>query len=121
PEPRGSKRGRGRILVVGGAPTTPGAAMLAGIAALRVGAGVLSMGVAASVATAVAVAVPESAVDALPEDEEGIMATEAAERLGPRLQEYEAVLIGPGLDDPDRTRELLDAVLPRIGGDSQVV
>ena len=30
PDPGGSKRGRGRVLVVGGAAKTPGAAMLAG-------------------------------------------------------------------------------------------
>jgi ADP-dependent NAD(P)H-hydrate dehydratase len=121
PAPGDSKRGRGRVLVVGGARSTPGAAMLAAVAALRVGAGVLSMGVAASVAAAVAVAVPESSVQSLPEDEDGVIAADAAERLAPRLAEYEAVLVGPGLDDPERTRDLLDAVLPRVGTDTRVV
>ena len=39
PEAGNSKYDRGRILVVGGAAQTPGAVQLAGLAALRVGAG----------------------------------------------------------------------------------
>jgi len=65
PEPDGSKRSRGDIVVIGGARGTPGAAQLAGLSALRVGAGRLTLAVGASIATAVAVAVPESGVLAL--------------------------------------------------------
>src|SRR5690242_4781465 len=42
----GSKHDRGRVIVVGGARRTPGAVQLAGVAALRVGAGHLTLGVA---------------------------------------------------------------------------
>ena len=52
------------VLVLGGSPTTPGAAMLAGFAALRVGAGVLGLAVAAPVAPAVAAAVARGVSDA---------------------------------------------------------
>src|SRR5215218_7630336 len=62
PMPGGDKSSRGRVLVIGGARTTPGAAMLAGLAALRVGAGVLTLAVAESVAGPVAAAIPEAAV-----------------------------------------------------------
>jgi NAD(P)H-hydrate repair Nnr-like enzyme with NAD(P)H-hydrate dehydratase domain len=65
------KKSRGDVWVVGGARGTPGAAMLAGVAALRVGAGRLTLSVAESVATAVAVAVPESGVAPLPEPRAG--------------------------------------------------
>ena len=46
PEAGSSKYGRGQVIVVGGAASTPGAVQLAGLAALRVGAGHLSLAVA---------------------------------------------------------------------------
>src|SRR4051812_42857099 len=121
PSPADGKRGRGQLLVVGGARSTPGAAMLAGVAGLRVGAGVLALGVCASVATAVAVSVPESSVLTLPEDENGAMTAAAVDVLAPRLPKYSAVLVGPGLDDPDRTRELLEALVAVTGYEGEVV
>ena len=54
------KHGRGTVLVVGGSGRTPGAVILAGRAALRIGAGRLQLVTSADVAAAVAVAVPES-------------------------------------------------------------
>src|SRR5947209_4986979 len=66
-----SKYQRGRVLVVGGAAKTPGAAQLAGLAALRVGAGHLTMAVAESAAVPLAVATPEAGVTGLPQDEGG--------------------------------------------------
>src|SRR4029079_2054031 len=65
------KKSRGDVWVVGGARGTPGAAMLAGMAALRVGAGRLTLAVAESVATAVAVAIPECGIHPLPETSGG--------------------------------------------------
>ena len=62
PRAEGSKHSRGHVLVVGGAASTPGAAMLAGLAALRVGAGVLALAVDDAIAAPVAVAVPEARV-----------------------------------------------------------
>ena len=63
PAPSGSgKSSRGDVWVIGGARGTPGAAMLAGTAALRVGAGRLTLAVAESVAVAVAVAIPECGI-----------------------------------------------------------
>src|SRR4051812_50128644 len=52
PPPGDDKHDRGSVLVVGGAAQTPGAAMLAGLAALRAGAGKLQLAVAAPVAGA---------------------------------------------------------------------
>jgi ADP-dependent NAD(P)H-hydrate dehydratase len=121
PAPGDDKRGRGQLLVVGGARSTPGAAMLAGVAGLRVGAGVLALGVAASVAPSVAVAVPESSVLTLPEDENGAVVAAAADALAPRLPDYSAVLVGPGLDDADRTRELLEALVAGPDYNGEVV
>src|SRR5436305_12260155 len=67
PVPDGGKHARGTVLVVGGAPATTGAVLLAGVAALRAGAGVLRLAVAESRAAALGVAVPEAAVYGLPQ------------------------------------------------------
>lgn len=62
PDDSTHKGRRGRVLVVAGASHTPGAALLAGVAALRAGAGVLQIATAESVARQLAVAVPEARV-----------------------------------------------------------
>ena len=114
-EPADSKYGRGQVLVVGGARSSPGAAMLAGVAALRVGAGRLTLAVARSVAVAAGVAIPEAGVLGLPETEAGSVDGTGTEVLDAELEAADAVVVGPGLDDPARTVELLRALSPRLG------
>jgi ADP-dependent NAD(P)H-hydrate dehydratase len=121
PAPGSSKGSRGRVLIIGGARRTPGAAQLAGRAALRVGAGVLTFAVAASVAVPVAVAVPEAGAVGLPEDDAGSVTGEGLDILTSDLERADAVLIGPGLDDPDHAVTLLRNLLPRIPADVPVV
>lgn len=106
PDPGDSKKSRGRVMVVGGSTRSPGAVALAGEAALRVGAGRLGMVTPAPIQLAVAMAVPESASFALPE--------RASDPIGEpargELASADSVLIGPGFDDPDETRETIRAV-----------
>jgi len=89
--------------------------MLAGVAALRVGAGRLTLAVARSVAVASAVAIPEAGVLELPETEAGSVDGTGTEVLDAELEAADAVVVGPGLDDPARTVELLRALSPRLG------
>jgi ADP-dependent NAD(P)H-hydrate dehydratase len=125
PHPRGDKASRGRLLVVGGSRSTPGAAMLAGLAALRVGAGVLTLAVASSVAGAVAVAVPEAGVVGLPEDLPDCDGEPRSDPLRSALERplssADAVLVGPGLDDVDVAGKLVTAVTSMVGGDVPIV
>jgi ADP-dependent NAD(P)H-hydrate dehydratase len=121
PATEASKYGRGQVLVVGGARGTPGAAMLAAIASLRAGAGRLSLAVAESVAVAVAVAIPESGVVGLPETRSGSVRGDGAQRLAESVASSDAVLVGPGLDDPDETAALLRGLAPHVADDARVV
>ncbi|HEU5269019.1 MAG TPA: NAD(P)H-hydrate dehydratase [Jatrophihabitans sp.] len=114
PEPQGSKRSRGQVLVAGGGRTTPGAAVLAGLAALRVGAGVLTLAVAESVAAAVGAAVPEAGVLWLPENDQRVLDGGAVPALADRLAKSDVLLVGPGLDDPDGARSLLQRLAPEL-------
>ncbi|MFL5007436.1 MAG: NAD(P)H-hydrate dehydratase, partial [Microvirga sp.] len=67
------KDDRGRVLVIAGSPEVPGAALLAGVAALRAGAGKLQIATASSIAPHLGLAVPEALVVALPESPAGGM------------------------------------------------
>jgi ADP-dependent NAD(P)H-hydrate dehydratase len=121
PEAGESKYGRGQVLVIGGALRSPGAAMLSGVAALRVGAGRLTLAVAASVSTAVAVAVPESGIVPLDETADGRVSGSGVAAAESDLSRADAVLVGPGLDDPDELERMLSALVPLIGSDCIVV
>ncbi|MCU1573274.1 MAG: NAD(P)H-hydrate dehydratase [Micrococcaceae bacterium] len=116
-----SKEDRGTVLVIGGARRTPGAAMLTGLAALRVGAGRLTMAVAESAAVAVAVAIPESGVVGLPETEAGAVRGSGASRLAADLDAADVVVIGPGLDDAEEAAALLEGIAPLLNPEATVV
>ncbi|WP_200913011.1 ADP-dependent NAD(P)H-hydrate dehydratase [Arthrobacter sp. Leaf69] len=106
------KDDRGSVLVIGGARMTPGAALLSGVAALRSGAGRLTLAVAESVAVHLAVALPEAGVLRLPETASGtVKGSSAAAVLAAPVEAADAVLIGPGLDDKDEATALLRGLL----------
>lgn len=105
------KEDRGSVLVIGGARKTPGAALLAGLAALRAGAGRLTLGVAESAAIQLAVALPESGVVGLAETAAGSVRGDGVGALAETLQKAAAVLVGPGLDNEEEAARLLRDLL----------
>jgi hydroxyethylthiazole kinase-like uncharacterized protein yjeF len=111
PDADGGKDSRGAVLVLGGAADTPGAVLLAGLAALRVGAGKLTIATVTSTATALAVAVPEAAVHALPATDGGALGAEAGKAAAELVAIADAIVIGPGMRDPDDSREFVSPVL----------
>lgn len=114
PSPDGGKEGRGRVLVVGGSRSTPGAVLLAGEAALRCGAGKLQIATARSAAPGVAIAVPESKTVGLPEDNAGELTAAGADVIVELAEACDAVVLGPGICDKDAATALLTEVVPRI-------
>lgn len=114
PEPGKDKEARGRVLVVGGTASTPGAVLLAGEAVLRAGAGKLQIATAEPVAAALAVAVPEALVAPLPTDADGNIDAAAAEQVLSLAEGCDAVLVGPGFSDVDATIAFLARVLPEL-------
>ncbi|WP_433384877.1 NAD(P)H-hydrate dehydratase [Micromonospora sp. KLBMP9576] len=115
PVPTGGKEARGTVLVVGGSRFTPGAVLLAGVAALRAGAGVLQLAAAESTAAALSIQVPEALVVGLPETADGAIAGRPGELLGDLVAEADVVAVGPGLKDIDETDRLLRLVLDTAG------
>jgi ADP-dependent NAD(P)H-hydrate dehydratase len=115
PSPGGDKNEKGRLLIIGGSRQTPGAVLLAAEAALRVGAGKVQVATTASTAPQLGVALPECFLVGLPEDDDGELAASAADRLLELAEQADTVLAGPGIGTPDAARELLEAVVPRLG------
>ncbi|WIB13621.1 NAD(P)H-hydrate dehydratase [Curtobacterium sp. MCPF17_052] len=95
--------------------------MLSATAALRVGGGRLTLAVAGSVAPHVAVALPESGVQPLAEDEGGHVAVGAIQSLTDDLAAADAVLVGPGLDEPEGSRDLVAGLAAAVGDETVVV
>jgi ADP-dependent NAD(P)H-hydrate dehydratase len=121
PVPGGGKDSRGTVLVVGGSRFTPGAVLLAGVAALRAGAGVLQLAVAESTAAVLSIHVPEAMVVGLPETDGGSVAGVPPDRVLDLAEGARVILVGPGLDDVDRTGELLRHLLAAAGPQTAVV
>jgi hydroxyethylthiazole kinase-like uncharacterized protein yjeF len=115
-----SKEDRGRILVVGGSRSVPGGVLLAGEAALRVGAGKLQLATAASVATALAIAVPEALVIGLDEEDDGSLRADAGKVLADRATAVQALVIGVGMSEPEPVREIV-RTLVEVEGPSAIV
>ena len=114
PDPRGSKDAKGRLVVIGGSVSTPGAVLLAAEAAMRVGAGKVQVATTAGTAVALAVALPEAFVLGLDEDDGGDIARVAAGRLVELCDGADAVLLGPGIGAPEAASALLGAVVPHL-------
>lgn len=104
PDP-GSKKARGQVVVVGGSPRSPGAVLLSAEAALRVGAGRVGLAVPPEIAPGLGTAMPEAGVYAWGGDADSL-----DDGLRSALEAADAVLLGPGFDDPDATRVALLAV-----------
>ncbi|MFI7599801.1 NAD(P)H-hydrate dehydratase [Actinoplanes sp. NPDC049681] len=121
PDPQGDKESRGTVLVVGGSRFTPGGVLLAGVAALRAGAGRLQLAVTGSTATALSIAVPEAKVVGLPETDGGSVSGDVPGHLLELAAGADVLAIGPGLDDVEETGRLLHRLLDAAGKDAAVV
>ena len=121
PPGEGDKEVRGHVLVLGGSREMPGAVILAATAALRAGAGKLTIATGASVAQLVALAIPEARVIGLRETAEGGFTRDTVAALNPLADRVSAILIGPGMQDEAATAALVRALLPRLDGTSVVL
>jgi len=97
---------------VGGSVETPGAALLAAIAALRAGAGKLTIAVPAAVAQGLALAVPEARVIGLPLSSGGGFLARGSDRLVALADAVDAVVLGPGMMNAQGTIGFVRGLLP---------
>jgi NAD(P)H-hydrate epimerase len=108
PRARDSHKGDfGRALLVGGSQGMAGAIAMAGMAALRSGAGLVKLATASACQPTVAGFEPSTMTVALPCDADGRIAREALPILKEFGKEATAVAIGPGLGRSDALVEVV--------------
>ena len=122
PDEGGDKEDRGQVLVVGGSAQVAGAVLLAGVAALRAGAGKLQLATVASSAAALGMAVPEALVVALPQSRAGeIVGARAALRLVEHARRTSALLVGPGMSSDRAAHALLAPLVRRMTDEATLI
>lgn len=105
----------GKLLLLCGSKGFTGAAALAAMGALRSGAGLVYLGVPASIYAIEAVKLTEPIVFPLA-DREGMYAAEAIEQLQDLNCKYDAVLVGPGMGQSEGTFTLSKYILENFAG-----
>ena len=109
-DPFGHKGSFGKVLLLCGSRGFTGAAYLAAMGALRVGAGLVYLGVPEGIYAIEAVKLNEPVVFPLP-DKEGKLSAEAIPQILNRLPAMDAILIGCGLGISEGTLAVVKAVL----------
>jgi len=103
----------GTAFVVAGSASYTGAALLAGAAAYRIGAGLVTLAVPAPLHAALAGRLPEATWVLLPHVN-GFISEDASDDVLQNLARATAFLIGPGLGDKPSTRTFIENILPSI-------
>ncbi len=100
----------GTACIAAGSLNYTGAALLAGRAAGRIGAGLVTLAVPAPLHVALASHLPEATWLLLPH-EMGVLSADAADVLAKNLECVTALLVGPGLGLEETTREFIEKLL----------
>ena len=114
PVAEGDKNAHGRLLVIAGTRDIPGPAIITSTAALRAGAGKLTIATVSSVAPQLGMAIPEAMIIAMTQGRDGSFARSSIERLAELAAESDAVVAGPGMS-PTKVATALAARLCDAG------
>ncbi|MDE3196417.1 MAG: NAD(P)H-hydrate dehydratase [Acidobacteriota bacterium] len=108
PRARDANKGRyGHVLVVAGSRGKSGAAAMAGLAALRVGAGLVTVACPESALSAIAAHSPEIMTEPLAETSSGAIARKALDRIHELAAARTLVAIGPGIGTDAETKSVV--------------
>jgi NAD(P)H-hydrate epimerase len=105
----------GHLLVVAGSLGKTGAGVLASLAALRSGAGLVSYALPHSLNTAMEAKLTEVMTIALPEAEEGVLGADAAKRILEWSEGKDALILGPGIGTHPETVRCVHDILRQVG------
>jgi NAD(P)H-hydrate epimerase len=113
-ERNGHKGTYGHVLILAGSRGKTGAAVLAGKAAYRAGAGLVTVATPAGCVPVIARSMAELMTEPLPETGVGTIGREALPRILDILRGKDALVLGPGLSVNPETTELVRTLLPRV-------
>jgi NAD(P)H-hydrate epimerase len=112
PRAAGAHKGDfGHVLVVGGSRGKTGAAAMAGMAALRAGAGLVTVASAGSAVPVIASHAPELMTEALAETASGSIGAGAGTRLAELMDGKDMIALGPGLGQDSETVALVERLV----------
>lgn len=115
PRPAESNKGSyGHVLVVGGSLGKAGSVAMAGMSALRAGAGLATVATPKSVLGTVAGFHPELMTEPLPETNAGTIATNALDRIEELAKGKSVLAIGPGISREPQTSELVRNLVAKL-------
>jgi ADP-dependent NAD(P)H-hydrate dehydratase len=109
-EGESDKESRGRVLVIGGGREMPGAPLLTGLAAYRVGAGKVQLAAAPALVVAMGIAFLEARVIPVAANEGEEPGPGAARDLEEQLKRCDAIAVGPGMLDEASAADLMVAL-----------
>jgi len=104
----------GHLLMLSGSMGKTGAAAMAGKAALKMGAGLVTAGVPKSCLPIVARSMMELMTEPLPETDKGTLSVEALPEILRLLEEKDALMLGPGISTHEATKKLVLSLLPEL-------
>lgn len=97
----------GRIFVLAGSRGMSGACYLASMAALRSGAGLVTVGVPESLVLPLSRKMTEAMMKELPETKEGTLSSKAYQRIQTFLKTQDVLAVGPGLSRNSETQAVI--------------
>jgi len=115
-DPEGHKGTFGHLLVVGGSPGKTGAPAMAATAAARMGAGLVTVGVPATLNPILETKLTEEMTEPLPENMPGYLGMESADRILALAEGKQCIVLGPGLSTREGIPELVKTILARYEG-----
>jgi NAD(P)H-hydrate epimerase len=119
--PRDAHKGSfGTAYIIAGSVNYTGAALLAGMAAYRVGAGLVTMAIPSLLHTALSGQFPEATWILLPHEMGGIAAN-AAQIVIDSISRATAVLFGPGFGLDDKTRDFISRLIGSGGSPNNAI
>jgi len=110
-QPASHKGAFGHLLIVAGGLGKTGAAVLAGTAALRTGAGLVTVATPEPALPIVAAGRPELMTEPLPVDADGGLAAAAIGRVLALAEGKDAVALGPGIGQAESTRRFVREIV----------
>lgn len=112
--PQMHKGEAGRVFLLAGSVGMSGAAALCAMGALRVGAGLVTLGIPKSLHDPMVEKLTEAMLKVLPETKEGSLGLQGFPEIVSTIERMDAAGIGPGLSQHSQTKELVRQLLPKI-------
>ena len=114
PRPRAANKGNfGHVLVIGGSLGKAGSVAMAGIAALRTGAGLSTVATPKSVLATVAGFHPEVMTEPLDETDAGTISTRASGEMDALIKGITVLAVGPGISRNAETSEFVRTLVAK--------